>query len=575
MSATPGTVDPPPAAPPADPGGGAARRGGALPRTGSARRRGALSLPGSWGALLLACVSFTPSLLPRSGLAQGVVAGISAALGYGLGVLLAAVWRGLADRGARVPRPRSWRVFGVAAALLGTAALVLGRRWQDELRALMGADGEDLWRYLLAVPVGLLVFAVLLGVARLVRGAARAVARLLARWIGARAARTLGGLAVAGLVVLLITGSGADALRAAVDRSFALADGTTADGVRRPDSGLRSGGPGSLIAWDTLGREGRTIVAGGPSAEEIAAFTGTAATEPIRVYAGLASAGDTPARAQLAVDDLERAGGFTRARLAVATTTGRGWLDAGSLSAFEYIAGGDSALVSMQYSHVPSGISYLVDQSRARAAGRELFDAVYQRWTALPPEARPELFVLGESLGSFGAEAAFSGESDLRNRVTGALFVGAPNFNALHTEFRDDRDAGSREVEPVYRGGRTVRFSTDVTTGAPPAGVPWDGARVLYLQHPSDPIVWWSPSLLLTRPDWLEEERGRDVLPATTWLPLVTFWQVTLDMPFSLDVPEGHGHRYTRESVDAWALLLRPADWTPEQADRLRDLIRR
>src|SRR3712207_8278829 len=50
-----------------------------------------------------------------------------------------------------------------------------------------------------------------------------------------------------------------------------------------------------------------------------------------------------------------------------------------------------------------------------------------------------------------------------------SLFVGAPNFNALHTEFRDDRDPGSREVEPVYRGGRTVRFSTDVTAGAPPA----------------------------------------------------------------------------------------------------------
>jgi uncharacterized membrane protein len=320
---------------------------------------------------------------------------------------------------------------------------------------------------------------------------------------------------------------------------------------------------------------GGTMVAGGPSAEEIAEFTGTATEEPIRIYSGVATAEDVATRARLAVDDLGRAGGFERARLLVATTTGRGWLDAGSLSAFEYIARGDSALVSMQYSYVPSGISYLVDQSRARAAGRELFDAVYERWAALPLEARPELFVFGESLGSFGAEGAFSGEYDLRNRVSGALFVGAPNFNALHTEFRDGRDAGSREVEPVYRGGRTVRFSTDVTDGAPPAGVPWDGTRVLYLQHPSDPIVWWSPSLLVSRPDWLAEEPGRDVLPAMTWLPLVSFWQVTLDMPFALDVPEGHGHRYTRESVDAWALLLRPADWTAEKADRLRDLIRR
>nr|WP_279591212.1 alpha/beta hydrolase [Modestobacter marinus] len=514
-------------------------------------------------------------MLPRSGVTQGVAAGISAALGYGLGVLAAAVWRGLADRDRRRPRRRSWQVFAGTAVVLLTASSVLGLRWQGDLRALMGVDGEPPWRALLALPVGLVVLAVLLGLARLVRGAARAVARWASRWVGARAARTLGGLVVAGLLVFAVLGSPGEALRASLHGSFALADGTTPAGVEQPTSGLRSGGPGSLIAWDTLGREGRIVVAGGPSAEEIAAFTGTAAEEPIRVYAGVATAEDVVDRAQIAVDDLARAGGFQRARLLVATTTGSGWLDAGALSAFEHIAGGDSALVSLQYSYVPSGISYLVDQSRARAAGRELFDAVYERWSALPPETRPQLYVFGESLGSFGAEAAFSGEADLRNRVSGALFVGAPNFNALHTEFRDHRDPGSREVEPVFRGGRTVRFSTDVGAGAPPAGVPWDGARVLFLQHPSDPIVWWSPSLLSSRPDWLAEPRGRDVLDEMTWLPLVTFWQVTLDMPFAVGVPEGHGHRYTNESVDAWALLLRPAGWTEERADELRALIRR
>ena len=74
-------------------------------RTGRpAPRWWSLSLPGSWGALLLVCASLTPSLLPRSGVAQGVVSGISAAMGYGLGVLAAAVWRTLADRGPRPPR---------------------------------------------------------------------------------------------------------------------------------------------------------------------------------------------------------------------------------------------------------------------------------------------------------------------------------------------------------------------------------------------------------------------------------------------------------------------------------------
>ncbi len=543
--------------------------------TGRATRLARLSFPGAWGAELLAPLSYTPSLLPRSGPAQGVVAGISAAVGYGLGVLAASVWRALADRGPRRPRPWTWRVFAVAATVLLATGFVLGRRWQDELRTLMGAPGEPLWRALLSPVVGLLVFAVLLAVARLVRGLARLAARLLARWLHPRAARTVGALAVGVLAVLLVSGVATDGLLAAADRAFALADQGTADGVERPTTGSRSGGPGSLVDWDTLGREGRTIVAGGPSAAEIGDFSGTDAEEPIRIYSGVATAEDVADRARLAVEDLERAGGFERARLLVATTTGRGWLDAGTLSAFEYIAEGDTALVAMQYSYVPSGVSYVVDQSRARAAGRELFDAVYERWIALPPDDRPELFVFGESLGSFGAEAAFSGEFDLRNRVTGALFVGPPNFNALHTEFRDERDPGSPEVEPVYRGGRTVRFSNEIGSGAPPAEAPWTGARVLVLQHPSDPVVWWSPSLLFSRPDWLAEPPGRDVLDDMTWLPVVTFWQVTLDMPFSLDVPEGHGHRYTRESVDAWATLLRPDDWSEDQADRLRELIDR
>ena len=537
-------------------------------------RWAALSLPGCWAGLALACLSFTPSLLPRLGPVQGLVSGISAAVGYGLGVAAAAFWHALADRGPRPPAPWAWRVFAVGAVVLGSVSFLLGRHWQGELRALMGAPAEPLWRALLALAVAPVVFAVLLGLARLVRAAARGLARLLSRWIGPSAARALGALGVAVLAVLLLSGVAYDGLLAAADASFALQDKETPAGVERPTSGLRSGGPGSLIDWDGLGREGRIFVAGGPSAGDIAAFTGTAAVEPIRVYAGLATADDIESRAQRAVDDLVRAGGFQRARLLVATTTGSGWLDAGTLSAFEYIAAGDSAVVSMQYSAVPSGLSYLIDKGRARTAGRELFDAVYERWTALPPADRPELYVFGESLGSFGAEEAFSGEYDLRNRVTGALFVGPPNFNALHREFREGRDPGSTEVEPVYRGGRTVRFSNDVGAGAPPADEPWTGTRVLVLQHPSDPVTWWSPQLLVDRPDWLAEPPGRDVLDEMTWLPLVTFWQVTLDMPGAADVPPGHGHRYREESVDAWALLLRPDGWSAQKADQLRALIR-
>ena len=75
------------------------------------------------GALVFVCLSLSPSLLPRTGLTQGVVSGITGAFGYGVGVLAAAwVWRAFADREARPARRRSWLVLaGVAVVCLVAA----------------------------------------------------------------------------------------------------------------------------------------------------------------------------------------------------------------------------------------------------------------------------------------------------------------------------------------------------------------------------------------------------------------------------------------------------------------------
>ena len=182
--------------------------------------------------------------------------------------------------------------------------------------------------------------------------------------------------------------------------------------------------------------------------------------------------------------------------------------------------------------------------------------------------------MFGESLGSFGGEAAFSGEFDMRNRTEGALFVGPPNFNPLYRGFVDDRDTGSPEVTPVYRGGRTIRFVDRPRNGVKPVGEPWNGTRVLYMQHPSDPITWWSPELILHRPDWLKEPRGSDVSDATRWVPFVTFWQVSADLALGFSTEPGHGHNYTGEHVDGWAAVLEPDGWSPQRIKDLRAMIR-
>jgi uncharacterized membrane protein len=555
--------------------GTAAKASTAEPPAKPRRQRKLLyvTLPGCWGALVFACLSFTPSLLPRGGLLQGILCGISGSIGYGVGVLAASVWRAFADRDARHPRPSAWRTFIVSAAALYAASFALGQYWQYEIRKLMGVTGYNVGLAIASPFVMLAVFGLFLLIGRGIRGIYRWAARHLGRWIGPRAARVVGWALAAGLVYLAVTGLLLDGLVGIANKAYSVRDTKTPQGVHQPTTGLRSGGPGSLVPWDSLGWQGRKFSATGPSASEIAKFTGHPAMEPIRIYAGLASAADTASRAALAVNDLKRAGGFDRKDLLVVTTTGSGWVDPALVDTFEYLSGGDAATVAIQYSYLPSWISYLVDQSKAQAAGRDLFDAVYDTWLQLPADHRPRLFIAGESLGSFGAEAAFSGSYDMRNRTAGALLAGPPSFNPLFSEFTDRRDQGSPQVQPVYQDGRTVRFANDPAARIPPADQPWTGSRVLYLMHPSDPIVWWSPHLLFSEPDWISEPPGKDVLASMFWLPLVTFWQVTADLPFSTGVPAGHGHRYTAEYVDGWNAVMRPAGFTDSDMARLGKII--
>ena len=105
---------------------------------GQSRKLLYATLPGCWGALIAGCLSFTPSLLPRSGIIQGIVWGITAAIGYGLGVIGAWIWRAFADREPRRPRRRSWLAFFISAAVLTVVFFGLGQYWQYLIRKLMG-----------------------------------------------------------------------------------------------------------------------------------------------------------------------------------------------------------------------------------------------------------------------------------------------------------------------------------------------------------------------------------------------------------------------------------------------------
>lgn len=519
------------------------------------------------GANLFFCLSLTPSLLPRGFLIQGLISGVLAATGYGLGVLTA--W--LVQQFSRRPLPQAarpaWYALAGVAVVSTVVFLYLDSGWQRQLHELMGMTPPARVGFLVVLPVALVTAVALVALVRLLRRLAQRLTALLGRWIPAATARAVAGVLVVLLVLGIVNGVVLDGLFAVADRSFGAVNGETQPDVRPPADPLRAGGPNSLISWASLGNQGRTFIAGGPDTAQLQAFAGAEVIAPIRVYAGLDSAATSRDRAALAVRELQRTGAFSRAVLCVITTTGTGWVNENAVDPLEYMYAGNSALVSMQYSYLPSPISFLVDKERARAAGRDLFNEVYAVWSQLPRDRRPRLLVFGESLGSFGAESAFSGSDDIRNRTDGMLLVGPPSRNGLWSELVADRDPGTRAILPTYEQGATVRFAAG-PADLPPAGTA-TGPRVVYLQHPSDPITWWAPELMVRRPDWLAEPRGADVLPSTRWFPFVTFWQLTADMAFANSVPVGHGHRFGTTPVAAWAYLAPPEGWTADRTAAL------
>ncbi|MEM6105809.1 alpha/beta-hydrolase family protein [Mycobacterium sp. 050272] len=523
--------------------------------------------------LIFIWFSLTPSLLPRGAIFQALVSGFSGAIGYGLGVFSVWLVRYMRTKNYSPPAPRwAWKVL-IPVAVVGQVLMAIRFHvWQDDVRDLMGVAHLHWYDYPVAAVLSIIVLFTVVEIGQAIRVLVSFLVGQLDRIAPFRLSVTI---VVALLVTLTITLLNGVVLKSAMrtmNNTFATTNNEMSPETAAPKSPLRSGGPQSLVSWESLGREGRIFVEGGPKLDELTSFNGAPATEPIRAYAGLNSADGITATAELAARELQREGGLQREIVAVATTTGTGWINEAEASALEYMYNGNSAIVSMQYSFLPSWLSFLVDKENARHAGQALFEAVDRLIRQLPEGHRPKLVVFGESLGSFGGEAPFMSLNNVLARTDGALFSGPTFNNTIWTDLTATRDAGSPQWLPIYNDGHNVRFVARPGNLDRPKD-PWDAPRVVYLQHASDPIAWWTPDLLFSEPDWLREGRGYDVLPQTRWIPVVTFLQVSADMAVAVDVPDGHGHRYVADVANGWAAVLSPPGWTPEKTERLRPLL--
>ncbi|HEX6219628.1 MAG TPA: alpha/beta-hydrolase family protein [Acidimicrobiia bacterium] len=524
------------------------------------------------GTLLAWSGSLVPSLLPRPWLLQGIISAVAISVGYLVGLLAARVIVPVTRRvHPSVARRTAIGIVVCTAAVL-VGSLALHYVWRSDVNRVMGMEGSVAAYLLAAFVVGGSLGYLMLIALRVAHRLWLAAVRRLTRWmpLGVAKSLVLGALLVSAVFVfdVLVFGRLAGALSDAYLHATLSYD----DDVSRPSLSTQAGGPGSLISWDGIGLQGREFVASARTRAELERFSGRPGRDPIRVYVGIGSAETVSDRARLAVDELERAGGFDRAALVMITPTGTGWVDPYAIDPLEFIFNGDTAAIAVQYSHLPSWVMLLGNQDLAIDSSWALFEEVTQRMTEIDEDERPRLFLYGESLGSFAQEAIFTDLDEVREQTDGALWVGPSRTNRLWQKLMAERSEDSPIWRPVVGDGMAVRFGPDGETLASVEG-PWKTPRVAYLQHASDPITWLSTDLILQRPEWLDPPRGLDVSKWMPYVPGVTFLQVLVDLVMGTNAPIGHGHKFGAAQTEAWALITTPEAWSAADTQRLRSLI--
>jgi uncharacterized membrane protein len=562
-------------------------------------------------------LTFQRTLMPRSGVDQAAITGISGALNYGFAALiqdtieavalrlsggtspdevslqtwrrasvavdLAAMGLGMAiqisfrqEPGERLPRgalrTAGWWITatGLAGGLVGLTQEVVGRRRDVEDRSIPVAlpvgialaaanefrrrrwdaeaaeadlDEDSATSALKSLGMGLGVTIALNLAASGERLFAAGVSKVLAKVLGTseRVLRPVGhaaALSVVGIAIYELLRRVDHKLEhgaAALEEAFAVP----------PTTSAVSGGPESLVAWETLSRQGRRNVSTVLSPSQIEEVMGEpAVAQPIRVFVGLESAGSERERLALAMEELERTGAFDRGLLMVISPTGTGYVNYVAVEAAEYMTLGDMASVTMQYSLRPSPLSLdRVDEGRQQY--RMLTDAISNHLRERPADKRPRIVLFGESLGAWTSQDAFEhrGTQGLINSgIDRALWIGSPYMSKWKEQvLKSDRF----DVDPSLIGrfndfGQLEAIGTDARAKL----------RYVMITHDDDGVAHFGLDLLARAPEWLgaHETRAATVPKGEQWRSPISFIQTLIDMKNSANVIPGQfeakGHDY-------------------------------
>jgi uncharacterized membrane protein len=308
-----------------------------------------------------------------------------------------------------------------------------------------------------------------------------------------------------------------------------------------------SGGPGSLVPWAGLGREGRRHAlasvrpepvvdrpAGVPDLSIETVMGEPARAAPVQVYVGLDSATSARQRVDLAIAELERTGAFDRPLLVLVSPTGTGYVNYVAVAALQYLTLGEVATVTLQYSRRPSPLSLRMVRT-GREQNRLLWLRILQRIRERPGP-RPRVVLFGESLGAHTSQDVFLHWGTLGLDAMGidrALWIGTPYGSKwMRQVTHEDRLDVDRQTVAVVNDHAQLTALTEQRGDAP---------RFVLLSHDNDGVTKFGLDLLWSPPDWLGPHRPRvepaadggsprGIAPAMRWRPVTTFFQELIDM---------------------------------------------
>ena len=234
-------------------------------------------------------------------------------------------------------------VIGVIGQIL---MIIYFHVWQDEVRDLNGVPRMGFWDHPLTAVLSIVVLFVFVEIGQLVGRLVRFLERQLSRFAPPRVSAVVVVVLLLALTIALLNGIVVRFAMSTLNSTFDAVNDETDPEFAAPTSPLRSGGPQSLVTWESLGHQGRVFVSAGPTVDELTKFNGKPGHRADPRLCRTAFRRRHQGDGRLAADELERKGGLDRAVIAVATTTGTGWINEAEASSLEYMYNGDTAIVS-------------------------------------------------------------------------------------------------------------------------------------------------------------------------------------------------------------------------------------